>query len=318
MPVLGSDFAPPLFLRNGHLQTILPAVLGRRVQVLYRRERLELADGDFLDLDWSTSGRNKLVILSHGLECSSRHYYIRGMASRLQSAGWDILAWNFRGCGQGPNRLVRAYHSGETGDLGAVVATAARRYSRIALIGFSLGGNITLKYLAEGASHPAVGAAIAVSAPVDIAATGDAMDRRWSNRLYHRYFLRRLLRKLKAKAVRFPDRLDVRRSRLIQTFREFDNFYTAPIHGFRDATDYWEKSSAKQYLNRISLPSLLLNARDDPFLTPESFPYVEAENNPCLFLEVPVWGGHIGFIDTVYPIRPWHESRCAEFLAGVL
>jgi predicted alpha/beta-fold hydrolase len=317
MPVVASLFLPPLYLRNGHVQTVLPSLFRRRFPILFRRERLELADGDFLDLDWATSARDKLAILSHGLGCSSHHYYMRGMAIRLEAAGWDVLAWNLRGCGEGPNRLVRAYYFGETSDLGAVVAIAAAKYSRIALIGFSLGGSITLKYLGEGACHPAVVAGIGVSVPVDVAASIDAIDRRWSNRFYRRYFLSRLSPQLEAKALLFPDRLDVRRSRLIRTFRELDEFYTAPIHGFRDATDYWEKSSTRQYLDRITVPALLLNASDDPFLTPESFPYAEAENNPRFFFEAPTWGGHVGFIDSARPIRAWHERRIVEFLAGI-
>jgi uncharacterized protein len=314
MPVLASVFRPPLFLRNGHLQTILPVLFRRRFPVLFRRERLELADGDFLDLDWATSGRDRLAILSHGLEGSSEDHSILGMATRLRTLGWDVLAWNFRGCGREPNRLLRFYHSGETSDLGAVVELAASRYSRIALVGFSLGGNVMLKYLGESACHPAVFAGIAISVPVDLAASADAIDRRWSNRFYLRRFLRKMVPKIVAKALRFPDGLDASRSNQIRTLREFDDLYTAPIHGFRDARDYWEKSSARQYLGRIRVPALLLNARDDPFLTVESFPYREAEKNPQFFLEAPDWGGHVGFIGSAHNLQPWYETRGVDFL----
>jgi predicted alpha/beta-fold hydrolase len=317
MPIVASRFLPPLFLRNGHMQTILPALLRRQYPIVFHRERLELGDGDFLDLDWATSGGSRLAILSHGLEGSSEDGSIRGMATRLQTVRWDVLAWNFRGCGQEANRLVRFYHSGETGDLGAVIALAAARYSQIALIGFSLGGNVTLKYLGEGACHPAVIAGIAISVPIDLAASADAIDHRLSNLFYLRRFLGRLVPKVEAKALRFPQRLDASRSRQIRTLREFDDLYTAPIHGFRDAIEYWEKSSASQYLDRINVPTLLLNARDDPFLTPESFPYAVAERNPHLFFEAPEWGGHVGFIDSVSNIQPWYESRTAEFLASL-
>ena len=317
MPVVASLFQPPLFLRNGHLQTILPALLSRRLLVAFKRERLELADGDFLDLDWATSGKDKLAILSHGLEGSSEDACVRGMADRLQTAGWDVLAWNFRGCGSEPNRLLRFYHSGETSDLSAVISMAAQRYSRIALIGFSLGGNVTLKYLGEGACHPAVFAGVAISGPIDLAASAEAIDRRWSNRIYLRRFLSRLVPKVLTKALRFPDRLDTSRSHPIRSLREFDDLYTAPIHGFLDAKDYWEKSSARQYLDRITVPALLLNAHDDPFLTLESFPYAEAEKSPHLFLEAPTWGGHVGFIDSTSNLRRWHELRSVEFLKGI-
>jgi predicted alpha/beta-fold hydrolase len=314
MPVVPSLFQPPFFLRNGHLQTILPTLLRRRYLVSFTRERLELEDGDFVDLDWATSGRDKLAIISHGLEGSSRDDCVRGMATRLQRKKWDVLAWNFRGCGLEPNRLVRSYHSGETRDLAAVIALAAARYSRIALVGFSLGGNVTLKYLGEGGCHPAVVAGIAISVPIDLMACADAIDHRWSNQIYLRRFLSKLVPKIQAKALLFPDRLDVRTSHRIRTLREFDNLYTAPIHGFRDAEEYWEKSSSRRYLEGIRVPVLLLNARDDPFLTRESLPYAEAEKNPKLFLEAPKSGGHVGFIDLASNFRRWHESRSLEFL----
>jgi uncharacterized protein len=315
MPVVVSRFRPPFFLRNGHFQTILPTLFRRRFLVSFNRERLELADGDFVDLDWSTSGKDRLAIISHGLEGSSHDDCVRGMATRLRRMGWDVLAWNFRGCGSEPNRLIRSYHSGETGDLGAVIALAASRYPRIVLIGFSLGGNVTLKYLGEGNCHPAVVAGVAISVPIDLAASANAIDGRWSNRVYLRRFLSRLLPKVRAKGLRFPGHLDLSESHLIRTLREFDNLYTAPFHGFSDANDYWKKSSARQYLDGIKVPTLLLNARDDPFLTSESFPYLEAEKNPHFFFEPTISGGHVGFIDLASNIRRWHEARTLRFLA---
>jgi predicted alpha/beta-fold hydrolase len=314
MPILTSRFHPPPFLRNGHIQTILPALLPRRLSIAFERERLELEDGDFLDLDWAGMGRDKLAILSHGLEGCSDGNYNLGMATALRAAGWDALAWNLRGCGKEMNRLPRSYHSGETGDLGAVIRFAATKYSRIALIGFSLGGNLTLKYLGESSPHPAVIGAVAISVPIDLAASARALDQRWSNRIYLRRFMKSLLAKVEAKALRFPDQLDTSRCRTIRTFQEFDDRYTAPIHGFRDAADYWNKSSARQYLDRITVPTLLLNARDDPFLTPECFPFAEAEQHSYLFLEAPESGGHMGFIDLARASQLWSEGRVVEFL----
>ena len=314
IPVLASRFHPPFFLRNGHIQTILPALLPRRLSIDFERERLELRDGDFLDLDWARMGADKLAILSHGLEGCSDDGYNRGMVTALGAAGWDALAWNFRGCGKEMNRLPRSYHSGETGDLGAVICCAAARYSRIALIGFSLGGNLTLKYLGESIPHPAVIGGVAISVPIDLAASARALDQRWGNRIYLRRFMRSLIAKVEAKALRFPDRLDVRRCRTIRTFQEFDDCFTAPIHGFRDAADYWSQSSARQYLDRITVPTLLLNAQDDPFLTPECFPFPEAEQSYCLFFEAAEWGGHLGFVDLKRGSEPWFEQRAIEFL----
>jgi uncharacterized protein len=296
------------------MQTILSALLRPRADVGFQRERLELIDGDFLDLGWSRIGADRLVILSHGLEGSADAGYNRGMAAKLNAAGWDVLVWDFRGCSQETNRLPRLYHSGETGDLGAVIDFAATRYSRIALVGFSLGGNLTLKYLGESSPHPAIISAAAVSAPLDLAATARALDRHWSNRIYLRSFIKSLVAKVEAKAVRFPDKFDVSGIRMIRTFEEFDGRYTVPVHGFRDAEDYWEKTSARQFLDRITVPTLILIACDDPLLTPESFPVAEAEGNPCLFLEMPKSGGHLGFIDLARGFEPWSERRVVEFL----
>jgi hypothetical protein len=314
MPVLASRFRPPFFLGNGHIQTVLSILLPPRSGVTFQRERLELIDGDFLDLGWARLGADRLVILSHGLEGSSDARYIRGMAAALNAAEWDVLVWDFRGCSQETNRLPRLYHSGETGDLGAVIDCAAARYSRIALVGFSLGGNLILKYLGESSPHPALVSAAAISAPLDLAATARALDRQWSKRIYRDSLIQSLIAKIEAKAVRFPDKFDVSGVRMIRTFEAFDDRYTAPIHGFRDAKDYWEQTSARQFLHRITVPTLILNACDDPLLTAESFPVAEAEANQRLFLEMPKSGGHLGFIDLVRGIEPWSERRVVEFI----
>jgi uncharacterized protein len=315
MPVVPSTYKAPALLRNGHVQTIIGAFLRRRYRITFDHERLELDDGDFLDLRWLRQGRDRLVILSHGLEGNAEQGYVRGMAAALNAAGWDALAWNFRGCGDDPNRLVRLYHSGATEDLKPVIERAAASYSRIALIGFSLGGNLTLKYLGEAPPHPAVVAGVAISAPVDLAASAQMLDQRWSNRLYLRRFIGSLIAKVEAKALRFPDEIDARGSRALRTFQEFDDRYTSRLHGFRDAADYWQQASARQYLHQITIPALLLNALDDPFLAPECFPFPEAEQNRCLFLEAPASGGHLGFLEYAGGLRPWFERRVTQFLA---
>ncbi len=315
MPVIKSEFSAPAFLANGHVQTIMGAFLRRGRRVRFQRERLELEDGDFLDLGWLRQGRDRLAILSHGLEGSAEQGYIRGMAAALASAGWDTLAWNFRGCGENPNRLVRLYHSGATEDLRPVIERAAASYSRIALVGFSLGGNLTLKYMGEAPPHHAIKAAVAISAPVDLATAARRLDRRFSNRIYLRRFIKSLVGKVEEKARRFPDQIDARGSWALRTFQEFDDRYTSRLHGFRDAADYWRQASARPHLPRIAQPTLLLNARNDPFLPPKCFPFPEAERNPCLFLEAPESGGHLGFLDFGSGLRPWFEARVIQFLA---
>jgi predicted alpha/beta-fold hydrolase len=316
MPIVKSTFQAPLFLRSGHVQTIMGAFLRRERVARFRLERLELADGDFLDLRWLRRGRDRLAILSHGLEGSADEGYIRGMAAALTDDGWDVLAWNFRGCGEEPNRLVRLYHSGATEDLNAVVEYAGASYSHIALIGFSLGGNLTLKYMGEAPLHRSVAAAVGISAPVDLAGSARMLDQRWSNRVYLRRFIDSLIGKVEAKAVQFPSEIDARGSRDLRTFQEFDDRYTSRLHGFRDAADYWKQASARQFLHKITRPTLLINARNDPFLAPGCFPFPEAERNPHLFLETPESGGHLGFLEFKGGrLRPWIEKRVRSFLA---
>jgi predicted alpha/beta-fold hydrolase len=317
MPIVTSRFRPPLFLCNGHLQTILPVLLPRNFVVTYERERFELDDGDFLDLDWVRSGSDKLAIFLHGLEGSSEDGFARGTAALLRSAGWDVLAWNFRSCGREMNRLARLYHSGDTSDLDVLIRLVVPTYSRVALVGVSLGGNVTLKYLGERIPPPSVIAAVAISVPVDLRASAFALDHRWSNRIYLNRFIKSLVAKVEKKAISFPDQFDMREIRSIRTFRQLDDRYTAPIHGFRDAADYWRQSSSLQYLRWISVPTLLLNARDDPFLTGESFPYSDAGLNANLFLETPESGGHVGFIDFANGFERWCEQRIVEFLSAV-
>ncbi len=317
MPVIASCFQPPWWLRHGHLQTILPVVYPRRIALEYTPERLELPDGDFLDLAWSRAGHRRLVVLSHGLEGDAQASYIRGMAVALNAQGWDALAWSFRGCGPDGNRLLRFYHSGETGDLRTVIHYAASAYDSLALVGFSLGGNMTLKYLGEAPPHPGIRAAVAISAPVDLAASARALDLHPGNRLYLRRFLATLIAKVEAKARLFPAQIDVSGARRIRTFQEFDDRYTARLHGFRDAADYWTQASSRQYLAGIRVPALLLNARDDPFLPAACFPSAEAEASACFFLEAPAHGGHVGFRERLRGSQPsWLERRTAAFLAA--
>ena len=316
MPIIASSFQPPRFLRNGHAQTILPVLLPRRVRLKVERERLELADGDFLDLDWVRTGSSRLVILTHGLEGCSTQTYMRGLASALAAAGWDVLAWNFRGCSGEPNRLLRAYHSGETGDLSSVIARGVvAGYGHVGLVGFSLGGNVVLKYLGEAPPHPAVKAAVAISAPMDLAACARKLDQRWSNRLYLRRFLVSLAGKIEAKARLYPDRLDAHGVRRMNSFQEFDDRYTGPMHGFRDAADYWKQASSRQFLHRIVIPTLSLQPRNDPFLALEAYPWPEAEASASLFLEAPESGGHVGFLDLQRGLQPWSERRIVDFLS---
>ena len=318
MPIIRSQFDPPRALRNGHLQTILSAILRWRASAVYERERLELPDGDFLDLDWLTSGNDRLSILSHGLEGSSCDVTMRAMAAALHRAGWDVLAWNYRGCSGEMNRLPRLYHSGETTDLGTVVEHAAKRFPIVSLVGLSLGGNLVLKYLGESPPHAAVAAAAAISAPINLVASVRALDQRRTNRIYLRRLIASLLLKVKAKAKCFPEHINASGTRGIRGFEDFDGRFTAPVHGFRDAMDYWVKCSSQQFLSAINVPTLILSAQDDPFLSSECLPFKEAERSARLFLEAPESGGHLGFRDSLDGAQTWGELRVAKFLTNAV
>lgn len=316
MPVLPtSTYRAPSWLLGGHAQTVHP-VLFRKVPVTETKpERLELDDGDFLDLEWLGQSNHKLAILCHGLEGSSRANYMRGMATALHQRGWDILKWNFRGCSGEPNRLAACYHSGKTDDLETVIrhALATRKLEKIDLVGFSMGGNLVLKYLGErGAQlHPKIHRAVAFSTPCDLACCSAELSK-WQNKIYMERFLKTLRAKVKTKHTTFPQHFDLDGLAAVRDFHAFDNRFTAPLHGFKSAADYWTHSSCKPFLKSIRTPSLLVNAANDPFLGADCYPFEQAEQNPHFFLEVPTQGGHVGFgPGTEY----WSEKRAAEFLA---
>ena len=320
MPLIqNSSYRHPRWLPNGHAQTIYPSLFRRVPHFTNREERLELPDGDFLDLEWAENGRGKLAILSHGLEANTRTDYIQGMAAALLKNGWDVLAWNFRGCSRETNRLLQMYHSGATADLHGVVQHALQNHpaKSVDLIGFSLGGNLTLKYLGErpeelpGEIHRAV----AFSVPCDLACSSHQLAAR-SNRIYMERFLRKMKEKVRAKNHRFPGELDLTGLEAMRTFQEFDDRFTAPIHGFQNAADYWKRNSCRQFLSSIRIPTLLVNAANDPFLGPGCYPREEAEGNEYFHLEIPESGGHVGFPTFGASGIYWSEQRALDFLSN--
>jgi predicted alpha/beta-fold hydrolase len=321
MPIISpSSYRPPLLLPGGHLQTVAPTLARHRFSLRYERERIDTPDGDFLDLDWSRTGARRLAILSHGLEGSSGRWYILSMAEALNRAGWDVLAWNFRGCGGEPNRTLRFYHSGATDDLQVVIdhALSSGAYESLALVGFSLGGNVTLKYLGErgGGIDPRIVAGVAFSVPCDLRSSAGALARP-ANGIYMRRFLNTLGEKVRAKAMAMPGLIDAEGIDAMRTFREFDDRYTAPLHGFRDAEDYWARCSSLGYLRGITIPALLVNAANDPFLAPGCFPVEEARASACFSLEIPAAGGHVGFPGRSRDGRYWMARRAVEFLGDI-
>jgi len=275
-----------------------------------------LSDGDFLDLDWSFSKlkSNKLVILLHGLEGNGQRPYMTGTAKYFNDNGIDAVCINFRGCSGENNLNYYSYHSGFTDDLNAVVqhAILQKSYSEIYLKGISLGANIILKYLGTNKNIPnQVKSAIAISVPVDLYGSCKELHK-LKNKPFHDRFLKDLIKHLKEKQQLFPEELKKEVIKDIDTLLDFDNVYTSKAHGFEDALDYYLKSSSLQFLSKIKIPTLIINALNDSFLSPECYPVKEAKNNPNLYLEMPVYGGHAGFIDknNLY----YNEKRALEFV----
>jgi predicted alpha/beta-fold hydrolase len=279
------------------------------------RVRLDTPDGDFLDLDRLGTGRDRLLVLTHGLEGHSRRPYMLGMARAAADHGWDVLAWNFRSCSGEPNRMLRAYHSGETADLAQVVEFAtALGYRRIALCGFSIGGNKTLMYLGRERHRvpDAVQAAVVFSVPVDLSSCSQRLAEP-RNRLYMQNFLHSFRRKLEQKQRLFPGQIDLSDYARIRDFHDYDSRYTAPMHGFASARQYWQEASSKPHLSRIERPVLMLSAADDPFLPEPCYPVLQVRDNPALTLEVTPNGGHVGFI-RLGRRHYWSELRALHFL----
>ena len=321
MPLVStSEYRPTPLLANGHLQTIAASTLRRVPDVHYQRERLELPDGDFLDLDWALAGpepARRLGIISHGLEGDSSRPYVRGMARALNQVGFDALAWNYRGCGGETNRLLRAYHLGDTDDLATVVGYAAegKQYPELFLTGFSAGGNVTLKYLGENAARvPSQVKRVAVfSVPTDLKASSVHIGR-WQNQIYLRRFLASLRHKMRVKAAHLPGQLDLSALDELRDFPQFDERYTAPLHGFASADDYYERSASGRYLGGIRIPTLLVNALNDPFLPPSCFPRAAAQASQFFYLETPTEGGHVGFNEGGPNGTYYSERRAVDFL----
>ncbi|MDP4720347.1 MAG: alpha/beta fold hydrolase [Akkermansiaceae bacterium] len=317
MPLIPeSTYRPPSWLRGGHWQTVHPVLFRRVEKVTTRRERLELDDGDFLDLDWSGNSADKLAVISHGLEGSSQATYVQGMAKAFIKRGWDVLAWNMRGCSGELNRLPSFYHSGKTEDLDLVIRHAQKVHpaNSIDLIGFSLGGNLTLKYVGERGKDidPMIRRAVAFSVPCELSCCSRTLEEK-ANRLYMERFLKTLRRKVVEKERVFPGELDVGRVEGIRTFAGFDGRFTAPLHGFRDAEDYWNRSSCRRVLADIAIPSLLVNAANDPILGADCYPEEEARSSSKFHFEIPKNGGHCGFgAGGEY----WSESRAVQFLGS--
>jgi len=284
----------------------------------FKREQVHTPDGDFLDIDYLQGNSKKIVVLCHGLEGSTKGKYMRGMVRHFHANGWDVAAMNFRGCSGHPNHTARSYHSGATDDLRVVLDhVSGKGYSVVALVGFSLGGNLILKYLGEAPAQvwPNIVAAVTFSVPIELGDAGREISKS-GNWIYNKRFLRRLGRKIRYKALHFPGKITAAHLKNTKTLADFDEVYTGPMHGFEGAEDYYFQCSSRQFLPNIEIPTLLVSASDDPFLGAHCYPHLEAEASSCFFFENPAHGGHVGFVSpgSVY----WSEERALGFIEAAI
>ena len=321
MPLIKSNYNPPWIFKNGHFSTIYSAKLRPSITLNQERERITLPDGDFLDIDWSfsinqknKSASSRLVILLHGLEGNAQRTYIKGTGTLLVKNNWDVAGVNYRGCSGETNLSYQSYHSGKTDDLDSAIKHILEKdiYKEIILVGFSLGGNLLLKYLGERPALPKeIKKGVAISVPTSLKGSLEELIK-LENWLYSTSFLIALRKKYKLKMTQFPERMNVLELKKIKSLLDFDNVYTSKAHGFKDAYDYYEKNSSNQFIPSIKIPTLILNAKNDSFLNQDCYPYKVADKSKNIYLETPLYGGHVGFHKTnnLY----YSEKRTLEFL----
>lgn len=315
MPVLdGSTFQPIGKYRNGHYNTIATNLYSRSPDLPFKRSRVITSDNDFLDLDYLISGSKKLAVLCHGLEGSSDSGYILRVADHLHHLGWDILALNYRGCSGEMNRNLQMYNSGSTGDLHEAINHRIKEYDQLALVGFSLGGNIVLKYIGDGRYDISskIKVVVAVSTPIHLSDASQQLLKA-ENTLYQIRFVKSLSSKVLKKKKQFPD--DIQRRHLLKCYNlyKFDDLYTAPLFGYKNAEEYYAKNQAIQWLEDIQVPSLIINAQDDPFLGPLCYPNELVNRLDDVFLMVPEFGGHVGFSTSKHD-RSWLQNEISNFI----
>lgn len=328
MPILKTQQSRPYLkiARGGHLETIAPYLFRTVRNVEYTRSRVTTIDGDFLDLDWliqeksPTDFPSQLIILSHGLEGSGQSSYMKGMAKVFHQAGFDILAWNMRSCSGELNKRERFYHAGDLEDFEFVLncAQAQKNYEAIHLIGFSLGANLTAKYLGTKKNDilPKIKTSVLISNPVDLEVSDLELHKR-TNRIYMETFLKTMKQKVweKSQLMNLP-MVDISMLNKCYTLRDFNDYFVAPLHGFKNIIEYYEYASCKDDLINIQIPTLMISAKNDPFLGKNCYPIRSAAKNKNLFLELTRTGGHLGFEIKVNKSKLyWSEIRALEFIS---
>ncbi len=313
-----SSFKPAWWLPGPHMQTIWPALCRRELKnIVLKRERFELEDGDFIDLDWTEKKEGPIVLILHGLEGSIHSSYAKGMLHAIQQQGWRGVFMHFRGCSGEMNRHPQSYHSGDTKDVARIVDALRQREkcNTVAAIGFSLGGNVLLKWLGEMGADIPLCAAVGISVPFELGKSAARVQQGFS-RVYQQHFMRSLRKKIQDKFETQPAPIPLPVLNELHSVREFDDKVTAPLHGFADAEDYYQRCSSRQFLKNIAVPTLLLQSKDDPFMTIDLLPDQQELSSHVKF-ELTEQGGHVGFVSGFIPWRPlyWLEKRVPEFLS---
>lgn len=312
-----STFKPAWWCKNPHLQTLWPFFFRLNANPIYKREQITLPDGDYIDLDWSNFKSSKaLALILHGLEGSSSSHYVRGLVQSLALVAIPSVVMHLRGCGGEPNLLTRSYHAGDIDDIYNVIAILKERFPKTPLfvVGYSLGGNILLNYLGRSNETQSVQAAVAVSVPLLLDHCARRLEKGFS-RVYQYYLVRQMRHstKRKARTVNLP--LDLNHLQQLKTFYEFDNYVTAPLHGFEDVNHYYHQCSSRQFLANIQVPTLIIHARDDPFTSENVIPESNELSQSVQF-ELSEHGGHCGFVAGENPLNPdyWLEKRIVKFI----
>lgn len=316
MPIVAPQkIKVPFWQFNGHLQTIVPSMNRKIPSIDYRRERINTSDDDFLDLDWVQNDNKRIVIVSHGLEGGADRHYCKGIAKLFSQNQWDVLAWNCRSCSGELNKLPRFYHHNDVKDMSLILDTVrAKGYAEISLVGFSMGGAISINVLGDQSTNTDdVIGCVAVSTPIDLKTCSDELEKKTKG-FYNQKFFKKLKAKVIAKAqiMEGIDATPLLENKIV-SLRGFDQYYTAPLHGFESAEEFYYQASPERRIKEVKKPFLVLNALNDPFLTKESYPFKLAEKSKYLYLETPKKGGHVGFCmkdsDWTYA-----ELRSLEFL----
>lgn len=309
------DYKPSFLFKNGHINTCFPTLF-RRVEVEYRRERINTPDVDFIDIDWIKNGNDKVILLCHGLEGSSKSKYIQGVAKYFSTRGWDILAMNYRGCSGEINKKIKFYNMGQIEDLAEVIKKT-EDYKKVVLAGFSLGAGLIINYLGKTKIYPKnLYCAIVVSPPCDALGSARTFVKK-SNFIYKKHFMDRLKKKIKEKSIVHPDKINLDRVLACDSIEEFDDVFTAPQYGYKDALDYYDKVSPRKSIPFIKIPTLILMAEDDPIMSESCYPVKESSKNKYITLQITKYGGHVGyarFFGEVY----WLEERIFDYINNIM